>query len=291
MSADEEKVDISSASSRAEGLPPKIGIIAGGGDLPQRLMNACDEQGVDVFVVALEGHAAPDVVEGRYHLWSRLGAVGTILKALREHEVRDLVLIGSVRRPSISEIMPDMKAMAFFSKAGIKALSGDDSLLVALRGFLEEEGFNIHGVHKFAKDLLMPHGVLGKVQPSKDIWRDINRGVEVSQILGKLDVGQAVVVQQGLVLGVEAIEGTDQLLSRCTALRRKGAGGVLVKTCKPQQDRDLDMPTIGLTTLEAAHRCGLAGIAVHAGNSLVVGLDEIVAFANKNKMFVVGVEA
>ena len=184
MPADKEKITGAAACS-ADGLPPKIGIIAGGGDLPRRLIESCDDAGIDVFIVALEGHASEDLVEGRYHLWSRLGAVGTVLKALREHDVRDLVLIGSVRRPSLSEIMPDMKAMAFFSKAGVKALSGDDSLLVALREFLEEEGFSIHGVHKFAQDLLAPHGVMGKIKPSKEQSEDIRRGVEVSQVLGQ----------------------------------------------------------------------------------------------------------
>lgn len=273
-----------------EDMPKKIGVIAGGGALPGRLLDSCDVHGVDVFIVALEGHTDPALVQGRFHIWSRLGAVGTILKSLKTHEIRDIVLIGSVRRPSLGELMPDVKAIEFFGKAGLKALGGDDGLLAALRDFLEEEGFIIHGVHKFAQDLLMPAGVLGKVKPGKEQMADIARGIEVSQALGQLDVGQAVIVQQGLVLGVEAIEGTDQLISRCAPLKRQGSGGVLVKTCKPQQDRDLDMPTVGLTTVQLAHKAGLCGLAVHAGHSLILGLDDIVSFADKHKMFVMGIE-
>jgi DUF1009 family protein len=290
MSASEEKIDSADGIS-VHLLPTRLGIIAGGGRLPARLVESCEALNIDVFIVALEGHTDPALVQGRFHIWARLGAVGTVIKALQDHALKDLVLIGSVRRPGMAELMPDAKALAFLSKAGLKAFDGDDALLGALRGFLEDEGFALHGVHKFVQDLLTPLGVLGKVKPSKEHQQDIARGFAVSQALGALDVGQAVVVQEGLVLGVEAIEGTDQLLERCASLKRRGRGGVLVKSCKPQQDRDLDLPTIGLTTLKLAQQSGLAGVALHAGQSLILDLEEIIAFANAHKLFIIGVEA
>jgi len=268
----------------------KVGVIAGAGDLPMRLLNACDNQNIESFVVAFEGHADPLSVQGRTHLWARLGAAGTVIKALKEHGVTDVILVGAIRRPSVSEIFPDAKALEFFAKAGLKALSGDDAILQALRSFIENEGFRVCGVQSIANELLMQQGVLGRHKPSKDDKADIQRGLEVSQTLGKLDVGQSVIVQQGLVLGVEAIEGTDKLIERSSNVRRKGKGGVLVKTCKPQQDRDLDLPTVGLETIKRAHLAGLAGIAIHANNALLLNRTEAIQYANAHKLFIVGVD-
>ena len=167
---------------------------------------------------------------------------------------------------------------------------GDNDLLTALRDELERDGFTLHGVHKFADELLAPVGKIGLYKPTKQDMVHIEHGVRVSQELGRLDIGQAVIVQEGLILGVEAIEGTDALLARCSSLSRKGRGGVLVKSCKPQQDRDFDLPTIGPETIRNAHRAGLVGVVVHAELSLLIEREEIVRLANKYRMFVIGIE-
>ena len=209
------------------------------------------------------------------------------MKTLKSHGIFDLVMIGSIRRPSFAELVPDFKTIEFFTKIGIKAI-GDNDFLTALRKFLEAEGFRLHGIHKFADDLLAAEGVIGKYQPAQEDWVDINHGLEISSQLGAYDIGQAVVVQEGFVLGVEAVEGTDELIRRCKPLKRKGRGGVLVKTCKPQQDKDLDLPTIGPQTVKLAAEAGLAGIAVYAGETLVIDPEEVAEIADRHKMFVVG---
>ena len=275
----------------AEEITPPIkelGIIAGGGNLPEKLVAACARQGIKPFIVAFEGQADETLVQGHNHMWARLGGAGKVLKTLAAHGIKDIVLIGSIRRPTLAELRPDLKTAEFFARVGLKAL-GDSDLLSLLRNFLEEEGLRVHGAHKFAAELLAAEGTLGKIAPSKGDWVDIQRGLEVSQNLGALDVGQSVVVQEGLVLGVEAIEGTDELIRRCKALKRQGRKGVLVKTCKPQQDRDLDLPTIGPQTVLRAKESGLAGIAVHAGNSLILDLEDMIKLADQHKIFVVGV--
>jgi len=267
----------------------KLGIIAGGGDLPARLVRSCEEQGIEVFIVAFEGQTDPALTEGREHLWSRLGAVGTIIQTLKNHDITDLVLIGSIRRPTLAELRPDMRTAAFFSRIAFKSL-GDDDLLIAVRKELESEGFRIRGVHHYVQELLMPRGVLGSVKPNKQDEVQIQRGVSVTQVLGSLDVGQAAVVQEGIVLAVEGIEGTDALIQRCKHLLRKGRGPVLVKTCKPQQDKDFDLPTIGPDTVRNAYESGFQGIAVHAGNALLLDKEEVIELANRCKIFVVGVD-
>ena len=270
-------------------LPDKIAILAGGGDLPAVVLEACRMRGVEAFIVAFEGHTDPDFVYGRAHLWTRLGAVGTILKTLKSHNISDIVMIGKVRRPSLAELRPDMKAAAFFAKAGFKALGGDDSLLKALRAYLEEEGLRIHGAHTLARGLLAPKGLVGKVKPIESDMASIKRGVDVLKGMASLDIGQAVVVQEGLVLGVEAAEGTDALIERCGGLKRAGRGGILVKLAKDGQDEDMDLPTIGPRTIELAVQAGLSGIAFHAERSLLLKKEEVEEIANQHKLFVVGI--
>lgn len=270
-------------------MPAKLGIIAGEGDLPFRLVDACRTTGRPFFVVALEGHADPRLAQGVPHAWARLGAAGMTLRLLREAGVTELVMAGRVRRPSLTELRPDWRATRLFAKLGVRSL-GDDGLLRAVTRELEAEGFRIVGVQDVFGSLLTPRGPLGRLQPDAGAERDIAHGIEVARRLGALDIGQAVVVQQGLVLGVEAIEGTDALIGRCGALRREGAGGVLVKMCKPQQDDRLDLPTIGVTTVERAHAAGLRGIAAQAGGTLTIDREAVARVADRLGLFVIGVD-
>ncbi len=270
--------------------PQKLGIIAGGGHLPAMLVRACDEQGIEPFIIAFEGQTSPDLVRDHNHMWTRLGATGAVIKALNNHQIKDLVMIGSMHRPTLAELRPDLKTTEFFAKIALKAL-GDNDLLANIRTMLEEEGFALHGVHKFIDDLLTPEGIIGKHKPSKAQLIYIQRGIEAAEQLGMLDIGQSVIVQEGIILGVEAAEGTNELIKRCKHLKRKGRKGVLVKLCKPQQDHDLDLPTIGPETIELAIQNDLGGVAVHAGHSLMVGREDVICIANKHKLFVIGINS
>ncbi len=266
-----------------------LGIIAGGGALPERLLHSCDRRGIIPFVVGFEGQTDPLICKGRNHIWTRIGAAGQIINTLKSHGIRDLVLIGSMRRPSLPELKPDIRTARFFARLGMRAL-GDDSLLKALREELEAEGFVVHGVQEFARDLLAGEGPIGRHRPRKTDWVDIDRGLEISRMMGALDIGQAVVVQEGIVLGVEAAEGTDELIKRCAGLKRAGRGGVLVKTSKPRQDENLDLPTIGPRTIALCADAGFAGIVIQAGHSLLIDPQEIADAANKHGLFVIGVD-
>ena len=174
---------------------------------------------------------------------------------------------------------------AFFAKIGLKSL-GDDGILRALVKEIESEKMRVVGIHEVLPDLLVKDGVLTKAKPDKQAQADIKRGIEVALELGRLDVGQAVIVQQGLV---EGIEGTDELIKRCATYKRKGEGGVLVKLRKPQQDMRIDLPTIGVKTIEQMHLAGMKGIAVHSGNALIVDEPQVIALANKYGMFIKGI--
>lgn len=273
----------------AAGAVETLGVIAGGGSLPARLVEACAEAGTGVFIVAFRGQTDPALYEGQDHLLTRPGRLGRIIRALKSRGVRDLVFIGSLRRPSFAELRPDLRAARLLVRLGLKT-AGDDGLLSALRRELEQEGFVLRGVQDFARGLLAGRGSAGRLAPGPGNLDDIRRGVEVLKGTGLLDIGQAAVVQEGLVLGIEAIEGTDELIRRCVAYRRKGRGGVLVKLCKPGQDRDLDLPAIGPETVRLCAQAGLAGIAVHAGASLLADPQAVVELADRHGLFVTGVD-
>lgn len=268
----------------------KLGIIAGGGSIPKMLIEECIRQNQDFAVMAIEGNAEKDLLSQHKnisHKWIRIGQAGSGFKFFKDEQVEDVIMIGTIKRPSIFDIVPDLRTTAFFAKVGAKAL-GDDGLLRAVVDEIEKDGMKVKGIHEVMPSLLIKEGVLTKKTPSKEHMVDIKRGVEAAFELGRLDIGQAVVVQHGLVLGVEGIEGTDELIKRCKDYRRKGGGGVLVKLRKPQQDMRIDLPTIGPKSVERAHESGLEGIVVHAGNGLIVDEKETIALADKYKMFIVG---
>lgn len=261
-----------------------LGIVAGGGFLPHRLAESCAQQGIDIFIVALEGQTDPGLVEGRRHTWLRLGALGAAIDAFRERGVQDLVLIGSIRKPALAQLRPDMKGARFLARACFFWMR-DNDLLSALKNFLEKEGFSVHGIQDYAGGLLAPVGAMGAVAPLPGDQADIRAGIAAARALGRADKGQAVVVRGGKIIGREGPEGTGALIKACA-----GAGGVLVKICKPQQDLRLDLPSIGPDTVEQAAAAGLRGIAVHAGRSLVLDRERVAQIADQHRIFVTGID-
>ncbi len=270
--------------------PLKLGILAGGGTAPRRVMEACRAQGRDFFVVCLEGHADKDIATGAPHIWLPLGAGSKLRDVVIAEKIDEITLIGHVRRPSLWELKPDLLSMKVVAKIGMNLL-GDDGLLRAVGHAIEQEcGVRVIGAHEILGGALMREGALGKIIPDADAETDIARGSEIAHLLGQADVGQSVIVQQGIVLGVEASEGTDALIARCKNLQRGGVGGVLVKRAKPQQDDRFDLPTIGSDTVTAAAQSGLRGIAAEAGRSLIIDRDKVRELADAAGIFVVGIK-
>lgn len=266
-----------------------LAIIAGAGNLPEILAYACEEKGIEPFIVFIEGYSNPDICEGREFVKLRLGQIARMIPVLKSHKINDLCLIGSISRPSISDMKPDLKTMALLARIGLDGALGDDGLLKAIKRELTHEGFTVHGAHEFIDDILTKQGVYGSIKPCNDDWIDINRGVEILNVTGCLDIGQSVIVQEGIVLGIEAIEGTDKLIERCKYLKRSGRGGVLVKMSKQGQEEKLDMPVIGTETIENCINAGLSGIALQSQKTMIVDRDEVTKLADSHKLFVIGV--
>lgn len=265
----------------------RLGIIAGGGELPSLLASECKKNNIVPVVIGLKGQIDENLDVSTS---VALGSAGGLFRALKKNDVEDVVLIGSVRRPSLSEVRPDFKAIKILSSVNFWRL-GDDGLLRALKKIFENEGFKIHPVQEFMPRLLAPLGVITKTKPSESHLKDIEKGKTIVKTLGSLDVGQCAIIQNGVVLGLEGAEGTTNLIRRCKDLHKKGTGGILVKLSKPNQDKALDMPTIGVDTISAAAESGLSGIAIEAGSTLITNIDDVISAANKSDIFVTGISA
>ncbi len=265
-----------------------LGVIAGGGSLPLDLAAAVVATGRPVFLIGIEGYADPAALAPYPHAFHRIGAAGAILDALRSAGCRELVLLGTVRRPSFAALRPDAGAARLIPRLGRAFFGGDDRLLSAVIRILDDEGFTVRGVHELLPGTLAPAGLLTRSTPDATARADIARGIVIARALGGVDVGQGCVVQQGLVLAVEAIEGTDAMLARAAVLAHPGPGGVLVKLVKPDQDRRADLPTIGRATIRAAAAAGLRGIAYAAGATLLAEPDVLSGEADAAGIFLLG---
>lgn len=270
-------------------MPPKLGVLAGGGQLPARMVAACRAAGRPCFVVAFPHFTDAAVVEGVPHMWTPLEKVGTILRRLRDENVDEVVLAGPVRRPSSwSSLRPDWRGVALLFKM-LRRWGGDDHVLSQVVREIEADGFRVIGAEAVAPDLLMPAGALGARTPDDDQHASIRIGIGAAHELGRRDRGQAVVVAGAGVVGREGPDGTAGLLRDC-ARNRTARGGILVKVTKPGQERRVDLPSVGVDTVEQATAAGLAGIALEARGALVLGRDEVVRAADVAGLFVFGVE-
>jgi UDP-2,3-diacylglucosamine hydrolase len=274
-----------------------VGLIAAGGVMPFAVADAMIARGLTPVLFALKGVCDPKRVERFRHHWIALGQLGRLGRLLRAESCRDLLFIGSLVRPSLSEIRIDLTTLRALGQIWASFRGGDDHLLSGIARIFERDGFRMLGIKDVAPDLLVPEGGLARVQPDKATAIDIEKGRAVLRALGPFDIGQAVVVIDGHVVAVEDIEGTDGLLARVGRLREQGRirsapkRGVLVKAPKSGQDLRFDLPTIGPRTVEGVAAAGLAGLAVAAGLTLIAEPEETIAIADRAGLFVTGVDA
>jgi UDP-2,3-diacylglucosamine hydrolase len=271
----------------------RLGIVAGGGGLPLELARACSDANRAVYIIRLKGMAAAELAQ-----WPGeevdLAKLGRMIELLRTARCTGVTFAGKVERPDFTALKPDMVGIKALPRVLAAARKGDDALLRVLLRIFEDEGFRVEGADEAAGGLTLAAGPLGRRAPGDLHWADLERAAEVARRIGEFDIGQAVVVCRGLVLAVEAQEGTAAMLERCAALPAQLRGsdaerrGVLVKLPKPIQDRRVDLPTIGPRTLELAARAGLAGVAGEAGGLLVVERDAVRRLADRLGLFVYG---
>ena len=271
----------------------KLGLIAGGGDLPAAVAARCDAEGRPVFLIRLAGFADPHLARWPGAEFG-MAQIGAILKALKAEGCTTVCLAGIVNRPDFKTLKPDFKGATLLPGIVSAASKGDDALLRKILSVFEAEGFAVEGADDILGGEMLAAGALGTVSPTPEQLSDLKKALHVAEKSGELDIGQGAVVCDGLVLAVEAQEGTDAMLSRVAGLPadlhgstgdRKGALG---KAPKPIQDLRVDMPVIGPRTVEMAAAAGLAGIGGVAGRLILIDRTAIIAAADRLGLFVWG---
>ena len=281
-------------TDQAMKISSPVGLIAGGGVLPFAVADSLNARGVNPVLFALKGVCDPAMVQRFRHHWISIGQFGRLVKLLRSENCRDLVFIGTLVRPALSEIRLDWGTLRVMGRVWTAFRGGDDHLLSGVGRILEQNDFRMVGIKDVAPDLLMPEGSLTSKSPDKDHMADIARGRDVLRALSPFDIGQAAVVIDGHVVAVEDIEGTDGLLARVARLRTEGriraraARGVLVKAPKSGQDLRFDLPTVGPRTIEGVAAAQLAGIAIAAGNAIAVEPQAMIEQAEAAGLFMAG---
>jgi UDP-2,3-diacylglucosamine hydrolase len=274
-----------------------VGLIAAGGVMPFAVADSLIARGIDPVLFALKGACDAVSVQRFRHHWISVGQLGRAEKLFRTENCRDLLFIGTLVRPALSEIRLDWATVRAIGRVWAAFRGGDDHLLSSIGRILEQDGFRMVGIKDVAPDLLMPTGCITRAAPDENAIADIAKGREVLRALSPFDIGQAAIVIDRHVVGVEDIEGTDGLVARVARLRAEGrirakaARGVLVKAPKSGQDLRFDLPTMGPRTVEGAAAAQLAGIAVVAGNTIVVEPQVMIEAADAAGLFVTGVPA
>jgi UDP-2,3-diacylglucosamine hydrolase len=264
----------------------KLGIIAAKGSLVEELVEyAVNTDGA--FIVALEGEADPKMVSKLDHIWVKLGEVGKAVTAMKEAGVKEVVIIGSLYKPDIFKIKVDFLGAKLLAIIAKNKFFGDNNLFLTIAGFLENQGFKLIGVHEILRHLVVEEGVFTKIKPDAQDEIDIELGIEVVRQLGKLDIGQSAIVENKVVLSVEAIEGTDALIQRSAEYKRDNKmSGILVKFSKPDQELRIDLPTIGINTIKNLHEAGFKGLIIESKKTIFLDQEKVIEYANKHKMFV-----
>jgi DUF1009 family protein len=272
----------------------KLGLIAGAGRLPVEIVRACEAAKRPVFVVRLGGMVDP-AIAGARGVDAGVAEWGKVFAALKREGCKQVCFAGHVPRPDFANLKPDLRGLAALPGIIAAARKGDDALLRQIMHEIEREGFVVEAANEVLGSLTISPGPLGRIAPAERHMADIDQAMRAARALGALDIGQGVVVANGLVLAVEAQEGTDAMLERCAelpaALRANGGEpvGVLAKVVKPNQDRRIDLPAIGPATVMGAARAGLAGIVGEAGSLLVIDRAAVIQTADDLGLFILGV--
>lgn len=276
--------------------PERIAIVAGGGAIPLMVAESLADAGSPPFVAMLDGDADEKLSQYE-HMRTSTARFGKLVAELKKRRLNKIVFVGSVQgRPKWSEFRPDWTTLKLLNRIAQVLRSGDNQLLSGMVRAIEDEGINVVGVHEILPHLLAGEGQISGSKPTKTQMDSISIGADAAMRLGALDAGQGVVVIGNRIVALEGAEGTDEMLERVTNLRARGklpnkAGGVLIKLCKPQQDKRVDMPTIGAKTVQNAANAQLKGIVVHAGNTLISDFDQTTARANSTGLFIYGLSS
>jgi len=279
---------VQSANLKMETKIPKLAIIAGNGSIPFYLIEECKKIGREYCLIIIEGHGKELSVKYNPDYIVSLAKMGRAVKYVKNIGIKHILMVGGVKRPSLKNIIPDLWTAKFLTTISSK-VSGDNSVLSKLTKALEREGFIIVAPEEVLPNLICPKGTLGKVKPNQQNNEDISTGYRIAKIIGANDIGQSIIIENGLVIAVEAAEGTDRMIKRSLNLKKEKKAGVLIKVIKPMQDKRIDRPVIGIDTIKAVKKAGLDGIALESNEILILNYSDVILYADEEGLFVEGI--
>jgi DUF1009 family protein len=262
-----------------------LGIIAGRGDLPLLVADACSAKGQNVVIAKILDSASGDY--GRFNtIVFKIGEVGRLFAYFRAHNVSKVIMAGGLSRPKFTNLKVDSVGATLLTRIVKSKFLGDDKVLRIVASFIEEHGFKVVSATSWLQDCTFSRGIITVRKPSERDLKSIERGAVEAKKLGMKDLGQAVVVKDSAILGVEGPDGTDALMEKCGA---QSSAAILVKVVKPTQDERFDMPTIGVNTIHTAASFGFAGIAIDSEKVIVIDREEVVRVANELGIFIIAI--
>ncbi len=266
---------------------PVLGIIAGSGTFPLLVARSARNAGMRVVAIAHEGETDPALErESDTLIWIRLGQLGHLIRNFKKQGVRQAVMAGAIKKRKMFEnVSPDLKGLSLMSRL---VIFHDDDILRAVARELAKEEIEIISSTTHVPELIAPAGILGRRKPSKGEREDMAFGWSVAKELGRLDIGQCVVVRRKTVLALEAIEGTDETILRGGRLGREKT--VVVKVSKPNQDLRFDVPSVGVGTIQTMVEAGASVLVVEAGKTLLFDKNEMISLANSEGIAIVSLE-
>jgi UDP-2,3-diacylglucosamine hydrolase len=269
----------------------KIGIIAGSGNLPLLIVEECEKNNIKPYIILIENFAKEENYKLLNHIIINFGDIGKGLSFLKTNNIKYVVFAGAVKKPSLKTVYPDLKGFSLLFKLLKCKIFGDNTILQTVINFIEQEGFSVLPVDNVLDDIKIKQGKAGEINlPDSNYKDDIELGIKVLTQISDLDIGQSVVIQNNMVIGIECVEGTQELINRCSQIKyTTGRKPILVKIKKSNQTKKADLPSIGEDTIKQAKIAGFAGIAIDFENTLVINKYETIKLANKNKLFIFGI--
>ena len=268
-------------------MPDKIGIIAGSGQFPALFAQAARQKGLQVYAAAYINEADPDLAQHVVQLqWVYIGQINQLIKFFHTHHVTQAVMLGAIQKARLlKNFRPDIKALALIAKM---RHTHDDAILRQFAGVLEKEGIQIRPSTFLLPELLAPPGIWTRRKPSRTAIQDIRIGWHIAKEIGRLDIGQCIIIGSGSVLAIEAIDGTDATIERGGRLGRSKA--VAIKVCKPNQDTRFDIPSVGVKTIETMNTFNVHTLAIEAGKVVVFDRQAMIACADAYKITIIAID-
>ncbi len=267
----------------------KIGLICGDGNLPLYIGNSLIKKNFDITFFLLNSNQNKNKYKNKKCVNIEILSIKKIISCLKNNDIKNVIFAGSLKRPSIKDLGFDLDTIKL-AKSLLLENKGDNNLLITIKKYLEKKGFFFFNWTKYCSELFSIENNLTKKVPSKYAKYNLDKAISVYKYFSKIDVGQSLIVQNQLVLGLEAIEGTDKLLERSYHYKRKGDKGILLKFSKKNQSNLIDIPSIGLETIKQIKKYDYEGIFLEKNKCLIIDKERVIEYANINKLFVASVE-